>query len=94
MPDEKGTKVEKYKLSEEQLEFAKKFKRMQKVRKLLEERVIKLNMESAKIQEIFKQLDEEAQALDVPKETLRNFPDQDFASESEKEDFINSIMYK
>lgn len=77
--DERGMKVEKYKLSNEQIEFSKKFKRLQELRALLGGRATGLAMEMEGIRGMLTALDQAAQDMEVPENILRNLPEQNFA---------------
>jgi len=79
-PSVKGDKVEKYRLTDEQLKFQKRFRSLNEVRDLLQLRTLGIRSEVEDVEELWRILQEGYQWLKAsqPKESTKQFYDMDF----------------
>ena len=81
--DERGMAIPKYKLSDDQIEFSKKFKKLKQLRELLGAESARLSVEMQRITGMLGMLDQSAQQLKVPTNVLKGMPQQNFMEASE-----------
>ena len=86
--DERGMAIPKYKLSDDQIEFSKKFKKLKQLRELLGAESARLSAEMQRITGMLGMLDQSAQQLKVPTNVLKGMPQQNFMEASEAEKFL------
>jgi len=78
MADERGTEVEGYKLTPEQMSFQKKFKMLKQIQELLKARSLGLALQMDNEQQLWENLEGEFQKLQPPKKSLHELPGMDF----------------
>ena len=82
--DPRGDKVEKYKLTKEQLSFQKQFKMLKQVQELLQARSIGLGMQIQDERELWESLEGEFRNLRPPQKALHELSGMNFKEEGEQ----------
>jgi len=88
-PQERGKKVEKYKLTPEQLEFQRKIKALQDTQKLLELGTIKFQRDAQDLRDMWEMLNEEFENIKPPLKKVRELPEMDFGTEETPEEDLS-----
>jgi len=78
MADIKGDLVPKYRLTDEQKGFQKKFARYQKVRKLLEAESMRIQYESKNVTDMWLELNKQMKTLQPPPEQVKELDGMNF----------------
>jgi len=81
MPDIKGLPVERYKMTDEQIQHLKKVQKFQSIRRALEEMTLKEQAKFKSIQQMWMAMNKGLQLLanEAPKEMSKEIPGMDFA---------------
>ena len=91
--DERGKKVEKWKLTPEQMTFSKQFKKVKAVGELLKNAVLKNMLEGQELRGFMKQLQMGLNYMKPPSDQVQELPGQDFTeSPQEAADTLETGM--
>lgn len=81
MPDKKGERVPKYKLTKEQVDFQKNFETVQKVQRALQMKSLALRAAGEQLQMQYAALDRIAQQIQPPEKPMHELEGMDFKAE-------------
>ena len=83
--NQRGAKVERFRLSKEQLSFQKSFSRLKEVEQMLQQKQLMVQKEVESMQEMWQMLSEGYKALGIiaPKKPIVEFGDMNFREEPE-----------
>ena len=79
--DKVGEKVEKYKLTKEQLRFQKQFKQLQMIRQLLQADSLRIQFDANNNRQLWRALQEKAQQLPIPRHPTNELDGMNFGEE-------------
>lgn len=83
MADKRGADVEKWRLSDEQLDFQKKYKSLRMIEEMLKMETMRLQQEGNELGRMWQILSDKFERISIPRSPVKEMPGMDFGETSE-----------